>query len=117
MSRGLDVFNLEGVINYNLPKSIEMYVHRIGRTARGTTNGESYTLINESELKSFNKLIIEAENGGTEPFIIDKKNMTHYKSKRNDYSRMFAMIAKKEQTGIIDADEYIPTDIIKKDSI
>ena len=40
-SRGLDVPNIEHVLNYDIPKRIEDYVHRIGRTARRQDAKES----------------------------------------------------------------------------
>ncbi|KAI9095799.1 Ddx5 protein [Phlyctochytrium arcticum] len=43
-ARGLDVKELEFVINYDFPNNVEDYVHRIGRTARGSdTVGTAYT--------------------------------------------------------------------------
>lgn len=48
-SRGLDVKNIRTVVNYDLPKNIETYVHRIGRTGRmgvdGVTPGRAITLL------------------------------------------------------------------------
>lgn len=43
-SRGLDVKDVKYVINYDMPKQIEDYVHRIGRTGRAGCTGISYTL-------------------------------------------------------------------------
>ena len=43
-SRGLDIPNVEVVINYTFPLTIEDYVHRIGRTGRAGKEGISYTL-------------------------------------------------------------------------
>uniref|UniRef100_A0A8D8QXI6 RNA helicase n=1 Tax=Cacopsylla melanoneura TaxID=428564 RepID=A0A8D8QXI6_9HEMI len=43
-SRGLDVEDIKYVINYDFPDNTENYVHRIGRTARSTKTGISYTL-------------------------------------------------------------------------
>jgi len=40
-ARGLDVSDIERVINYDFPQNIESYIHRIGRTARGGKKGES----------------------------------------------------------------------------
>merc|ERR1711988_1637773 len=45
-SRGLDVKDIDLVINYTFPLTIEDYVHRIGRTARGGKSGISITLFN-----------------------------------------------------------------------
>ena len=38
-ARGIDVPNIEHVVNYDLPEQVEDYVHRAGRTARGAAKG------------------------------------------------------------------------------
>lgn len=43
-SRGLDVKDIKYVVNYDLPKQIEDYVHRIGRTARAGATGSAHNL-------------------------------------------------------------------------
>lgn len=43
-SRGLDVRDINYVINYDMPKVIEDYVHRIGRTGRAGARGTSISL-------------------------------------------------------------------------
>jgi superfamily II DNA/RNA helicase len=53
LSRGIDIDNIELVINYDVPHDGEDYVHRIGRTARAQTKGSAYTLVNEQEQKKF----------------------------------------------------------------
>lgn len=43
-ARGIDVNDVDGVINYDVPQDIEYYVHRIGRTGRAGKEGhELYT--------------------------------------------------------------------------
>ncbi len=44
-SRGLDINDVTHVINYDLPESYEDYVHRIGRTGRGSKTGTALTFI------------------------------------------------------------------------
>jgi len=44
-SKGLD-FNVSHVINFDMPRDIESYVHRIGRTGRGGNTGYSTTFVN-----------------------------------------------------------------------
>ncbi len=49
-ARGLDVNDLEMVINYDLPVEAENYVHRIGRTARAGKSGKAYTFCSEQDV-------------------------------------------------------------------
>jgi superfamily II DNA/RNA helicase len=44
-SRGIDVEGITHVINYDLPDDVEMYVHRIGRTARAGRGGVAWSLV------------------------------------------------------------------------
>jgi Superfamily II DNA and RNA helicases len=50
MSRGIDIKEINMVINYDVPHDAEDYVHRIGRTARANTKGEAFTLVNEKDM-------------------------------------------------------------------
>jgi superfamily II DNA/RNA helicase len=56
-SRGLDIPNVEAVINYNFPQTIEAYVHRIGRTGRAGKKGVSYTFLTPYEFVPTKQLI------------------------------------------------------------
>jgi ATP-independent RNA helicase DbpA len=48
-ARGLDVKELDAVFNYELPKQAEVYVHRIGRTARAGKQGVAISLVEQHE--------------------------------------------------------------------
>jgi len=48
-ARGLDIDNLEAVVNYDFPFEQETYIHRIGRTGRAGQRGKALTLIKEGE--------------------------------------------------------------------
>lgn len=52
-SRGLDIKNIEFVINYDIPKEPEIYIHRVGRTARAGKTGMSLSLINSNNQLEF----------------------------------------------------------------
>lgn len=56
MSRGIDVKEINMVINYDVPHDAEDYVHRVGRTARASTKGEAITLINPRDMYKFAKI-------------------------------------------------------------
>jgi ATP-dependent RNA helicase DDX27 len=47
-SRGLDIMGIENVINYTMPPTEAIYVHRVGRTARAGNKGRALSLIGES---------------------------------------------------------------------
>ncbi|MCR5255312.1 MAG: DEAD/DEAH box helicase [Acetatifactor sp.] len=49
-ARGIDVDDVEAVINYDIPQDIEYYVHRIGRTGRAGRTGRSFTLVSAREM-------------------------------------------------------------------
>ncbi|MCM1112395.1 MAG: DEAD/DEAH box helicase [Muribaculum sp.] len=49
-ARGIDVDNVEAVINYDIPQDIEYYVHRIGRTGRAGKTGRSFTFVSGKEI-------------------------------------------------------------------
>ncbi len=50
-SRGLDIDRLPHVVNYDMPNVAEDYVHRIGRTGRAGSTGESISLVTDEEIK------------------------------------------------------------------
>lgn len=63
MSRGIDIKEINMVINYDAPSDAEDYVHRIGRTARANTKGEAVTLINQKDMPKIRRIerLIESE--------------------------------------------------------
>ena len=56
LARGIDVQQLNLVINFDLPKSKETYVHRIGRSGRYGRKGVAINLINNRESEYLNEL-------------------------------------------------------------
>jgi ATP-dependent RNA helicase RhlE len=53
LSRGIDIDNIDLVINYDVPNDGEDYIHRIGRTARAETDGMAFTFVTEKEQNKF----------------------------------------------------------------
>lgn len=56
LSRGIDIKDIDLVINYDVPNDAEDYVHRVGRTARAKSTGVALTLINEDDMFKFDRI-------------------------------------------------------------
>jgi superfamily II DNA/RNA helicase len=56
ISRGIDIKDIHLVINFNVPRDAEDYVHRVGRTARADATGVAITLVNEDEMGYFSRI-------------------------------------------------------------
>ena len=63
MSRGIDVKEINLVVNFDVPQDAEDYVHRVGRTARVDAIGEAITLVNPRDMQRFRRIetLIERE--------------------------------------------------------
>ncbi|MEZ4807902.1 MAG: DEAD/DEAH box helicase [Flavobacteriales bacterium] len=56
VSRGIDIDDIDLVINYDVPRDPEDYVHRVGRTARASRKGQAITFINEKQMREFGRI-------------------------------------------------------------
>lgn len=56
LARGIDIDDIAMVINYDVPRDAEDYVHRIGRTARADRDGIAITLVNEDDMFYFHQI-------------------------------------------------------------
>jgi len=94
MSRGIDVKEINLVINFDTPHDAEDYVHRVGRTARANTKGEAITLVNEKDMRKLAQIekLIEAEIprltlpeelGAGPEWKINAKPKNSFRKKRN----------------------------------
>ena len=55
-ARGIDIPNVDMVINYDLPDEAENYVHRVGRTGRGTKKGQAISFCSKEEQATLKKI-------------------------------------------------------------
>ena len=73
-ARGLDIERLSHVVNYDLPASIDAYVHRIGRTGRAGRTGTAITLVEPREhrlLRSIERVTKQRIEVEAVPTVID----------------------------------------------
>ncbi len=65
-ARGLHIDNITHVYNYDIPRDIDSYTHRVGRTARAGKQGKAISLVEHGEDKQFFKQILAAYRGNIE---------------------------------------------------
>jgi superfamily II DNA/RNA helicase len=56
VSRGIDIDDIQIVINFDVPRDSEDYVHRIGRTARADRDGRAITFVSERDMTYFQQI-------------------------------------------------------------
>lgn len=106
-SRGLDISNLDFIINYDVPQNYDSYVHRIGRTARAGNSGFAFTLVSKEDAINFNN--IKKTSKGK---IIEKKLSTD--SEIEDIKNKRVLDEVKNSIEVDNLEEYL--DAIKKNS-
>ncbi|CCJ29627.1 unnamed protein product [Pneumocystis jirovecii] len=60
-ARGIDISEIDHVIHYHLPRSVDLYIHRSGRTARAENSGVAVLLCTPTETIKFRKMLFSLE--------------------------------------------------------
>lgn len=112
LARGMDMLNVDAVVNYDVPAHISTYVHRVGRTARAGRLGVAVTLMLQKQAHHFKAMVREAERGGRK---VKVENINLY---AEDRSRIFQTlshaltllrrIVRREKLGLLSTDEALP---------
>lgn len=56
IARGIDITDVSHIVNFDIPRDLDDYIHRIGRTGRNEATGEAVTLVSQGELKYLDTL-------------------------------------------------------------
>ncbi|MDR0852783.1 MAG: DEAD/DEAH box helicase [Clostridiales Family XIII bacterium] len=56
-ARGIDVNNIDVVVNFDLPQDADSYIHRIGRTGRAGKTGDTYAFVSQKESYEFRNIV------------------------------------------------------------
>ncbi|MBL7137726.1 MAG: DEAD/DEAH box helicase [Bacteroidales bacterium] len=86
VSRGIDVENIDLVLNYDVPNDAEDYIHRIGRTARAAASGVAITFINPGgqwKFAEIEKLLGKSVHKGAVPSQFGEAPEYNPKKKKN----------------------------------
>ena len=90
-ARGLDIKNVEVVVNYDVPEKAEYYVHRIGRTGRIGNKGYSFTLVSRRDVSRIASIM----------------NFTKTKIKKRNIPTPDTVIRVKQEHQIVDINQII----------
>ncbi|XP_045160625.2 ATP-dependent RNA helicase DDX24-like [Mercenaria mercenaria] len=83
-ARGLDIPNVQHVIHYQVPHTVENYVHRSGRTARASKEGLSIMMIGPDDVKNYRKVIRTLNKDEDLPlFPVEQNLVTEVKRRVN----------------------------------
>ncbi|MCH2230668.1 MAG: DEAD/DEAH box helicase [Crocinitomicaceae bacterium] len=93
-ARGIDIPNVEYVINYDIPDNPENYVHRCGRTGRGGKRGQALAFCSKNEEELF-RAIEEYTGDMIEEFEVDKADYLSILDGTDDGSNNWKLLLKK----------------------
>lgn len=98
-SRGLDIKNVHSIINYEAPQTHEIYLHRVGRTARAGKSGKSCTLASEPDRKVVKAAVKAARSQGAKVAsrVLEQTMITEMNDKLESLADEIEEILKEEK--------------------
>lgn len=98
-ARGIDIPNVDFVINYDIPEQAENYVHRVGRTGRGVSRGIAYSFCSNDEkllLSEIEKLIGKKINELTIDFFEYQNIVKASEETHSDWKTLLKEVEEEE---------------------
>lgn len=95
IARGLDIDQIATVINYDVPTHMNQYTHRVGRTARAGKQGSAYTLVADTQMHHFKKMMKESSHWGSDRVVPIRPEKQVLESLRSQYEKAL------EKVGVI----------------
>jgi ATP-dependent RNA helicase DDX47/RRP3 len=96
-ARGLDIPDVDLIINYDVPTNSKDYVHRVGRTARAGRSGRSITVVTQYDIEMYQKIEANIQMK-LEEFPAPKDEVMVFYEKVSEAQRLGARLMKEEDS-------------------
>ena len=110
LARGIDISDVSMIINYDVPRAVEDYIHRIGRTGRYDKEGTAVTLVNRQDQKYFEAIekkvgnalhIVEVSKGDLDTMFEETDQDKPRKESSKDSSGKSASSSEKTSVTVV----------------
>lgn len=95
IARGIDMPDVQYVINYDLPARAHAYVHRVGRTARAGRTGTAITLLSETDANTFKQIWRKVAGRRADSLNIQKVDPNRFEPYLQFYNNFLIKLKKK----------------------
>ncbi len=92
LARGIDIDNVSIIMNYDVPKAVEDYIHRIGRTGRYDKEGIAITFVSKADEKFFNPI---KKKVGADLKVLDYPDLSASTEKKKTEKKTTSVVVKK----------------------
>lgn len=122
LARGIDIDNVSLIINYDVPKAVEDYIHRIGRTGRYDKEGIAITFVSKADEKFFTPI---KKKVGDDLKIIDlpdendssQKSKSEPSSEKSNSEKKSSVTVVTKEAAKKKADARLKPGLIKKETV
>ncbi|KAM3937271.1 ATP-dependent RNA helicase DDX51 [Leptodactylus fuscus] len=96
-ARGIDISGVKCVINYDAPQYMRVYVHRVGRTARGGTSGLAFTMLLRIQEQRYLNMMREAGVPKLQKQLVKSENLRQFEERYEEVLSQLQRVIKEEQ--------------------
>jgi ATP-dependent RNA helicase DDX56/DBP9 len=98
VARGVDFKDVSAVVNFDFPRSVKAYVHRVGRTARGSASGMALSFVTPDDAEMLEQVAahLQSESKDVTPFSFKRSMVEGFRYRVEDTLRSVTRASIKE---------------------